>query len=75
MGLTNPGTPFDEDGWADIIADVRKLQLAINGGGNDLNNSTQDVTQVSDEFEGITVRICEDDGEKTMKVKGTRPQA
>lgn len=74
MGLTNPGTPFDEDGWADMIADIRKLQLAQSGGGNDMNQNTQDVTQVSDEFEDIEVRVCEDDGEKTMKVRGTRPK-
>jgi hypothetical protein len=74
MPLSNPSTPFDADGFADVVSDIRKLYLMINGGGNDLNNNTQDVTQVSDEFEEIEVRVCEDDGEKTMKVMGTRPQ-
>lgn len=74
MPLTNPGTPFDLDGWADMLSDMRRIHLMIEGGGNDLNNSTKGVTQVSDEYEEVTVRICQDDGEKNMKVLGTRPQ-
>lgn len=73
MGLVNPGTPFDEDGWADVVSELRRLRLMVEGGGNDLNAQTKDVTQVSDEFQEISVRVCEDDGEKHMKVMGTKP--
>jgi hypothetical protein len=73
MPLSNPGTPFDEDGFADVISDIRKLYLMINGGGNDLNNRTEETTQVSDEFSEQTVQVCTDAGEKTMKVMGTTP--
>ena len=71
--LTNPSTPFTADGFADVIADIRKLFLKSEGGGNDLNNSTQDVNQVSDEFGEVEVQVCTDSGEKTMKVMGTTP--
>ena len=73
MPLSNPGTPMDEDGWADVLTDIRKLFLAINGGGNDLNQKTEEVSQVSDEFGEQTVEVCTDAGEKTMKVMGTTP--
>ncbi len=73
MPLTNPSTSFDADGFADVIADIRKLYLMADGGGNDLNNSTKEANQISDEFEEIDVRVCENDIEKTMKVMGTRP--
>jgi flavoprotein len=74
MPLSNPGTPMDEDGWADVLSDIRKLYLQINGGGNDLNNTTQDVTQVSDEFGEVQVQVCTEAGEKVMKVMGTQPE-
>lgn len=73
MPLSNPTTSFDEDGFADVITDIRKLFQLIEGGGNDLNNSTKEVTQVSDNYEEIEVHVCEDDIHKTMKVLGTRP--
>lgn len=73
MPLTNPGTSFDEDGWADALTDIRKLFQIIEGGGNDLNAQTKEVTQVSDQYEEIEVRVCEDNIDKTMKVLGTRP--
>ena len=73
MPLSNPGTAFDEDGWADVIADIRKLYLMVNGGGNDHNNRTEETTQISDEFTEVTVEVCTDSGEKTMKVLGTNP--
>lgn len=74
MGLTNPGTPMDEDGWADVLSDIRKLFLLAAGGGNDTNNSTTNADQVADEFKPITITICEDGITKTMKVMGTDPQ-
>lgn len=74
MPLTNPGTAFDEDGWADAIGDIRKLFQMIEGGGNDLNNQTKEVTQVSDQFKEITVEVCIDDVRKHMKVYGTDPE-
>ncbi len=43
--LTNPGTGFDEDGWSDIISDVRRLALLLEGGSNDLNAGTVAVDQ------------------------------
>ncbi len=73
MPLTNPGTAMDKDGWADVITDIRKLYQMFEGGGNDLNNQTKEVTQVSDQYEEVTVRVCEDNIDKTMKVLGTRP--
>lgn len=73
MPLTNPSTSFDADGFADVIADIRRLYLAIDGGGNDLNNDTKEANQVSDEFGEVTVQVCTDSGEKTMKVMGTTP--
>lgn len=73
MGLVNPGTPFDLDGWADMVSEVRRIRLMLEGGGNDLNNTTAEVTQVSDEFGEQTVQVCTDAGEKTMKVMGTTP--
>lgn len=72
--LSSPGTPFDEDGWADVLSDLRRLFLMVEGGGNDLNNQTKNVSQISDEFQEVEVRVCEDDAEKTMKVLGTLPQ-
>ncbi len=73
MPLTNPGTPMDEDGWADLISDIRKIWLKLEGGGNDLNNRTEETSQVSDEFTEVTVEVCTEEGEKTMKVMGTEP--
>lgn len=71
--LTNPGTPFDKDGWADMVSDIRRLWLQLNGGANDTNNATQEVSQVPDQFKPITVRVCVDGIEKTMRVMGTDP--
>jgi hypothetical protein len=73
MPLSGPTTSFDEDGFAAVIADIRKLYLMMNGGGNDLNNRTEEINQVSDEFTEVTVEVCTDAGEKTMKVMGTKP--
>lgn len=47
--LTNGGTPFTEDGFAAVVADLRRLFLLVGGGSNDLNNASTDVTQ-----DGIT---------------------
>lgn len=49
MPLTNPGTPFDEDGWADALGDIRKLYLRVSGGANDLNQASEDVSQTINE--------------------------
>lgn len=47
MTLTNPGTPFDEDGWADALTDIRKLSMRENGGiVNDMNAASFDVSQL-----------------------------
>ncbi len=43
--LTNPGTPFTEEGFASVVADLRRLFLLVGGGSNDLNNASSDVTQ------------------------------
>jgi acetyltransferase-like isoleucine patch superfamily enzyme len=43
--LTNPGTPFTDEGFAAVVADLRRLFLLVSGGSNDLNNASQDVTQ------------------------------
>jgi hypothetical protein len=43
--LTNGSTPFTEDGFAAVIADLRRLYLLVGGGSNDLNNASTDVTQ------------------------------
>ncbi len=75
MPLTNPGTQMDEDGWADVISDIRKLYLMMAGGGNDLNNSTDTISQVSDQFVEVDVHVCENGIEKSMKVLGTKPSA
>jgi hypothetical protein len=50
--LTNPSTPFDEDGHADIIGDLRRLFMMIAGGTNDLNASA--VATEQDTFEEET---------------------
>ncbi len=42
--LTNPGTPFTEEGFAAVVADLRRLFLSV-GGSNDLNNASTNVTQ------------------------------
>ncbi len=42
---SNGGTPFDENGWANVIADIRRLYLLVGGGSNDLNQASTDVTQ------------------------------
>lgn len=34
---TNASTPFNEDGWSNLINDVRTLYLAVGGGANDMN--------------------------------------
>ncbi len=43
--LTNGSTNFDEEGFAAVIADLRRLYLLVGGGSNDLNNASTDVTQ------------------------------
>ncbi len=43
--LTNPNTPFTEEGFAALVADFRRLFLLVGGGSNDLNQATKDVTQ------------------------------
>ncbi len=43
--LSNRNTPFDEDGWALVIADVRRLMLLVGGGANDLNAGATDGNQ------------------------------
>ncbi len=43
--LSNPGTPFDIDGWADALSDIRKLYLMMGGGSNDLNQASKGVDQ------------------------------
>lgn len=43
--LSNNGTPFTEEGFAAVIADLRRIFLLVGGGSNDLNNASTDVTQ------------------------------
>ncbi len=43
--LSNGGSPFNEDGWAAMIADIRRLFLLVGGGTNDLNQASTSVTQ------------------------------
>lgn len=43
--LSNNGTPFTEEGFAAVIADLRRIYLLVGGGSNDLNNASTDVTQ------------------------------
>jgi hypothetical protein len=43
--LTNPGTPFDEDGFAQVLADLRWLKLRVSGGANDMNGDSTEVEQ------------------------------
>lgn len=45
MVLVNQGTGFDEDGWADVISDIRRLALLLEGGSNDLNFDSQSANQ------------------------------
>lgn len=71
--LSNPGTPFNKDGWADVLSDLRRLFLAQSGGSNDLNQASGDANQVAAEFKPIEVKVCVDGIQKTMKVMGTDP--
>jgi hypothetical protein len=48
--LTNPGTPFDADGWADALTDIRKLGLRASGGSNDMNADSKGVSQEVSEY-------------------------
>ncbi len=73
MPLTNPSTPFDKDGWGDLITDVRKLFLMARGGSNDMNQASDDVNQQTD-IQRVTVEVCTEQGEKTMIVMGTQPK-
>lgn len=45
MPLSNPGSEFNEDGWADVIADIRKLYLMMAGKSNDMNADSKGVSQ------------------------------
>ena len=36
--LTRPDTPMDEDGWGDVLADLRRLDMRVSGGGQDIRN-------------------------------------
>lgn len=87
MPLTNPGTAFDEDGWADAISDIRKLFLlfnAIKGGGNDTNNTTLVENQIQATIDlgranknlniyPKEVDVCVEGTRQTMHVLGTDP--
>jgi hypothetical protein len=43
--LSGYGVPFNEEGFAALVADVRRLSLLVGGGSNDLNQQSQEVTQ------------------------------
>lgn len=43
--LSSRDTPFDADGWALIIEDIKRLALLVGGGANDLNAGAIDATQ------------------------------
>ncbi len=43
--LSNPGTLFNEDGFGDVIADIRKLYLMMGGTSNDMNAASKGVDQ------------------------------
>ncbi len=43
--LTNGSTDFTPEGFAAVIADLRRLYLLVGGGSNDLNQASADVTQ------------------------------
>lgn len=45
--LTGPSTPFDEDGWAAVLSDLRRINLMVSGGSNDLNSDSTDVAQTN----------------------------
>lgn len=45
--LTSGGTPFDAEGFASVIADLRRLYLLVGGGSNDLNQDSASVTQAN----------------------------
>lgn len=47
--LTNGSTDFTAEGFAAVIADLRRLFLLVGGGSNDLNNASTDVTQDGNE--------------------------
>lgn len=71
--LTNPGTPMDKDGWADVLSDIRRLYLMIEGGANDLNANTVEANQEPKELKRVEVHVCVDGNEKRMIVMGTDP--
>lgn len=43
--LSNRDTPLDLDGWACVIQDLKRLELLITGGANDLNAGAKDANQ------------------------------
>ncbi len=45
ISQSNGGTPFNEDGWANVIADIRRLYALVGGGANDLNQASTNVSQ------------------------------
>jgi hypothetical protein len=48
--LTRPDTPMDDDGWGDVKADLRRLDMRISGGGQDTNNEKpQNVCQANED--------------------------
>ncbi len=43
--LSNGSTDFNAEGFAAVVADLRRLFLLVGGGANDLNNASADVNQ------------------------------
>lgn len=43
--LSNGSTDFTAEGFAAVVADIRRLFLLVGGGSNDLNQASDDVTQ------------------------------
>lgn len=60
--LSSRDTPFDEDGWALVVQDLRHLALLIGGGANDLNAGAQAANQITsqDISDALSALLAED---------------
>lgn len=71
--LSGRDTPFDEDGFALVIQDVRRLALLVAGGANDLNAGAVDADQTA--ISEATVAATVDDVDRAIAdhVAATNP--